>query len=101
MIVRSWRGKASVAKADAYPDHFRKNVLPELKGVAGFVGASLLKQQTPAGIEYVVLTRWASIEAIKGFAGPDIARAVVEPEAIATLVDYDRTVQHYDVVEDV
>ena len=101
MIVRSWRGKASVAKADAYPDHFRKNVLPELRSVAGFVGASLLKQQTAAGIEYLVLTRWASMEAIQGFAGPDTARAVVEPEAIAALVDYDRTVQHYDVVEDV
>lgn len=101
MIVRAWRGKASVAKAGAYPEHFRKNVLPELKSVPGFVGASLLKQTTDTGIEYLVLTRWASMDAIRGFAGSDVAKAVVEPEAIAALVDYDRTVRHYEVVEDV
>ena len=101
MIVRAWRGKASVAKADAYPAHFRRNVLPELKSVPGFLGASLLKQATGAGIEYLVLSRWASMEAIKGFAGSDVAKAVVEPEAIAALVDYDRMVQHYEVIEEV
>jgi len=101
VIVRSWRGKASVAKADAYPTHFRKNVLPELRSVAGFLGASLLKQQTEAATDYLVLTRWASMEAITGFAGSDVAKAVVEPEAIAALIDYDRTVQHYEVIEEI
>ncbi len=101
MIVRAWRGRASPSMPAAYPDHFRKNVLPELKSVEGFLGATLLKQEAAAGIEFLVLTRWVSMDAIRGFAGSDVAKAVVEPEAIAALVDYDRTVQHYEVVEDV
>ena len=30
MILREWRGRASQANPDAYPTHFRNNVLPEL-----------------------------------------------------------------------
>ena len=101
MIVRAWRGRASPSMPAGYPGHFRKNVLPELKSVEGFLGATLLKQETAAGIEFLVLTRWVSMDTIRGFAGSDFAKAVVEPEAIAALVDYDHIVQHYEVVEDV
>lgn len=76
-------------------------MLPELKGIDGFDGATLLKQETPDGIEFLVLSRWTSMEAIRRFAGSDVGKAVVEPEAIAALIDYDRTVRHYEVVEDV
>jgi heme-degrading monooxygenase HmoA len=69
--------------------------------VHGFLGASLLKTEAKGGIEYLVLTRWSSMAAIEGFAGSDIGKAVVEPEAIAALTDYDRTAVHYEVVEDV
>ena len=85
----------------AYPGHFRKNVLPELKSVEGFLGATLLKQETATGIEFLVLTRCVSMDTIRGFAGSDVAEAVVEPEAISALVDYDHTVRHYEVVDDV
>jgi hypothetical protein len=30
MILRAWRGRASQPNQDAYPAHFRNNVLPEL-----------------------------------------------------------------------
>jgi hypothetical protein len=48
-----------------------------------------------------VLTRWESLEHIKQFAGADIGRAVVEPGAIAELIDFDDTVQHYESVEEI
>ncbi len=46
-----------------------------------------------------MLTRWASIEAVRAFAGDAIASAVVEPEAAAALVRFDQSVQHYDLIE--
>jgi heme-degrading monooxygenase HmoA len=101
VIVRTWRGRASATAPAAYPDHFRRTVLPELKTIEGFLGASLLKRETADGIEFLVLTRWASMAAIRAFAGSDVAKAVVEPQAIAALVDYDRTVEHYEVIEEV
>ena len=40
------------------------------------------------------------MEAVKAFAGSDVAKAVVEPHAAAALLNYDERVQHYDVVEE-
>jgi heme-degrading monooxygenase HmoA len=101
MIVRTWRGRADANKADAYPSHFRRNVLPELRGIAGFQGATLMRQDLGGAIEYLVMTRWASMDAVRAFAGRDASQAVVEPEAVAALVSFDKTVTHYEVVEEV
>jgi heme-degrading monooxygenase HmoA len=101
MIIREWRGRATRCNADAYPRHFRATVVPELRNLAGFLGAQLSQRALNDGIEYLVLTRWKSMNAIRGFAGGDVTRAVVEPRAVAALVDFDETVQHYEVIEDV
>ncbi len=101
MILREWRGRASLSKAEAYPDHFRRNVLPELARVAGFLGAELGRRRIGDAIEFVVLSRWRDLGAIEGFAGREIDKAVVEPGAIAALTDFDASVRHYEVIEDV
>ena len=100
MIIREWRGRASPGRADACPAHFRRNVLPELRNIAGFLGASLCRRNEPERIEYVVLTRWQSLGAIRAFAGDDVEQAVVEPGAVAALTDFDDFVRHYEIVED-
>jgi heme-degrading monooxygenase HmoA len=99
MIIREWRGRASKSKADAYPAHFRNAVLPELRHIPGFRGAQVSKREADGIVEYLVLTRWQSLDAIKGFAGPDIATAIVEPAAAAALLDFDATARHYEIVE--
>jgi heme-degrading monooxygenase HmoA len=101
MIIREWRGRASPKKAEAYPEHFRRAVVPELRRIPGFLGARLCRRSRDGTIEYLVLTRWASMEAIRAFAGAEPEKAVVEPGAIAALSDYDGRVQHYEVVEEV
>jgi heme-degrading monooxygenase HmoA len=99
MVIREWRGRASPTTAHAYPAHFRSNVLPELHHVPGFQGAYLAQHLVDGTIEFVVLTHWESANAIRRFAGNDIAKAVVEPGAVAALVDFDATVRHYEVIE--
>jgi heme-degrading monooxygenase HmoA len=101
MIIREWRGRASPSKADAYSKHFHNKVVPELRRVAGFAGAQLSRRQLHDNIEFLVLTRWQSMDAIRAFAGTDVEKAVVEPGAVAALVGFDTTVQHYEVVEEV
>jgi len=100
MIIREWRGRAAPSTADAYPTHFRTSVLPELLDLPGFLGAHLAKRQFENKIEFLVLTRWLSIDAIRAFAGSDISKAVVEPGAVAALLDFDTSVQHYEVIEE-
>jgi heme-degrading monooxygenase HmoA len=79
MITRVWRGYAPLANPSAYAAHFRDAVLPALRGIAGFRGASLLRHDRPDEVEFMVLTRWDSMAAVRAFAGEDPERAVVEP----------------------
>jgi|SRR5690348_12278047 heme-degrading monooxygenase HmoA len=101
MIIREWRGRAMPSRADAYPKHFRDIVVPELRSLSGFLGAHLSKRQIGDQVEFLVLTRWQSMEAIGAFTGSSVDKAVVEPGAIAALIDFDDIVQHYIVIEDV
>jgi hypothetical protein len=48
-------------------------------------------------VEIVVMSRWASMEAVRGFAGATPDRAVVEPAARAVLTSFDECVAHYDI----
>ena len=99
MIIREWRGRAISAAAAGYPEHFRSTVLPGLQQTKGFVGAQLGQRQLGDKVEFLVLTRWLSLDAVRAFAGADVNRAVLEPAALAVLADYDFNVQHYEVLE--
>lgn len=98
MIVRVWRARAALAPPSGYSRHFIDTVLPALQRIEGFAGATLLRQHRAHDIEYVVETRWTSMDAVRAFAGANIDRAVVAPDAAAMLIDYDQRVQHYEVV---
>ena len=99
MIVREWRGRAKLDRAEAYPRHFRESVAPELTSIPGFLGAELCRRVAGERIEFLVISRWRNMEAISAFAGADAGRAVVEPGAIAALEDYDDSVRHYETIE--
>ena len=101
MIIRTWRGRAAPSNPDAYPQHFRGNVTVELQAVEGFLGASLLRQERPDAIEFLVLTRWESMAAVRAFAGDDTGKAVVEPGAVAALESHDDRVQHFELIEEI
>ena len=101
MIIREWRGRATPSNLGAYPRHFRNHVAQQLRNVPGFIGASVSTRSVNGNIEFLVLTRWKSLDCIKSFAGSDITKAVVEPGAVAALVEFDATVQHYECVEEI
>ncbi len=100
MIIREWRGRASLSDLERYPVHFRTTVVPELRRLPGFVGAHSSRRRLADSIEFLVLTRWRSMDAIRAFAGEEIDEAVVEPGAVAALLDFDAKVQHYEVIEE-
>ena len=101
MVIREWRGRSTRERSTEYPKHFRDTVVPQLRRVPGFVGAYLCERQEAERVEFLVMTQWASMDAVRAFAGADPERAVVEPGAIAALMDYDEVVRHYQVLEDV
>jgi hypothetical protein len=101
VIIRAWRGHAAKSSPEAYPKHFRLKVVPELREVPGFLGAHLCQRNLNENIEFLVLTKWQSMDAIRAFGGDNVGNAVVEPGAVAALVDFDDRVRHYETIEDV
>jgi heme-degrading monooxygenase HmoA len=98
MICRYWRGLVRPECPEAYIEHLRVRTFPQLAGIPGFQGVSLMKRKLAAGVEFVVQTRWASLEAIVAFAGEDAEVAVVPEEARRLMVEYDSRARHYEVV---
>ncbi len=102
MIVRTWQGRTTSENAEAYYRHLVDAVRPALEGIPGHRGALLLRREKEpgSGTEFLVLTFWDSMDAVRAFAGPDPGRAVVEPAARAVLVDFDSSVRHYEAALD-
>jgi heme-degrading monooxygenase HmoA len=97
MIARLWHGSAVRGKADDYVEHLRREVLPGLARIEGCRGAHVLRREAGDGVEFVVLTLWESMDAVRRFAGPDAETAVVAPAAQELLRAFDPTVTHYEV----
>ena len=102
LIVRTWSATAVSAGAADYSRYFAGTLLPQLRVLPGFAGAYLLRRELgeDGSVELTTHTFWESSEAIRAFAGDDISRSVVEPEAQAMLLDFDRTAAHRSVVVD-
>jgi heme-degrading monooxygenase HmoA len=98
MIARMWRGLAFPEKAEEYARHLQTSVLPELRQIDGFRGVTLLRQDSAQGVEFVVLTLWESMDAIRRFAGENVEAAVVAPTAQGLFREYDATVSHFEAV---
>jgi heme-degrading monooxygenase HmoA len=101
MVERVWSARAiSAAAAADYASYFQRVVMPELAAVTGYRGARLMRRDVGGRIEIVVVTRWDSLDAIRGFAGDNVEGAVVHDEAAALFSDYDRTVRHFEIVSE-
>jgi heme-degrading monooxygenase HmoA len=100
MIGRLWRGWATAQHAQAYDDLFRTSILPGLQRIEGFAGAYVLRRDAEGEgeVEILTVTLFASLEAIRAFAGADPYRAHVTPEARQLLTRFEHTVTHYEVV---
>jgi heme-degrading monooxygenase HmoA len=93
-----WKGRAQKSRAHEYEAFVTKNVFPKIEAIEGHRATYLLQRMVDGEVEFVVLTLWESMDAIRRFAGEDSLRAVVEPEARSILSSFEETVAHYDVV---
>jgi heme-degrading monooxygenase HmoA len=98
MIGRLWHGWTRPAEADAYEALLRGEVLPGIHRVNGYRGALLMRREAGEEIEFVTLTFFDSMEAVRAFAGEDHEAAVVPPKARRLLARFDRRSAHYEMI---
>ncbi|GHO98409.1 antibiotic biosynthesis monooxygenase [Reticulibacter mediterranei] len=97
MIARVWKGWTTLENADAYEKLLREQVIPGLQRIDGYQGNYILRNDGPEETEFVVLNLFASLDAVKAFAGPDYAVPVFEPEARLLLSKVEPLAHHYEV----
>jgi antibiotic biosynthesis monooxygenase (ABM) superfamily enzyme len=98
VISRQWRGLARPEQAQAYIRHLRTETLPALRKIPGFVDASILSRTLATGVEFQIVTRWDSMDAIIKFAGVDPEASVVPPQVVEMMIEYDLRAEHFEVV---
>jgi heme-degrading monooxygenase HmoA len=98
MISRQWRGLAKREHAAAYIEHLKTETFPALRRLAGFKRAQILRRDVVEGVDFLIVTEWESLAAIGAFAGSNAEDAVVPQNVQAMMIEYDRTVRHYEIV---
>jgi heme-degrading monooxygenase HmoA len=96
VIARIWHGTTTPANASAYEELLADDVIPGLDRLEGYRGAYVLRREIAGGVEFVTLTMFDSLEAIRAFAGDDVEAAVVAGPAARLLSRFDERSAHYE-----
>jgi len=99
MIARTWRGSTRNEDAAAYATYIARTGLAAYRSTPGNRGAWLLHRADGDRTEFLALSLWESLDAVRSFAGDDVERAVFYPEDDAFLVSRETTADHWQVTE--
>lgn len=98
MIARTWHGVVPRERADAYHAYLLRTGVPDYQGTPGNRGVYVFRRIEGDQAQFLLVSLWDSLEAIRAFAGADIERARYYPEDTAYLVELEPTVTHYEVL---
>ena len=97
MIARIWHGRTRAERADDYLGFLLQRALPDYRSTPGNRAAFVLRRVEGEVAHFLCVTHWASREAIAAFAGADIAIAKYYPEDADFLLEFEPTVEHFEV----
>jgi heme-degrading monooxygenase HmoA len=98
VIARTWRGWTRRADAEEYAAYIEDTGMRAYRETPGNRGAWMLRRDEGDRTEFVTLSYWDSLDAVRAFAGDDVERAVFYPEDDRFLVDRETRVLHYEIV---
>ncbi len=98
MIARIWRGATRAQDADTYVEYLNATGLREYRDTAGNQGVLALRRVNDDRAEFLLISLWDSMEAVRRFAGAEPERAVFYPEDERFLIERDERVEHFEVL---
>ncbi len=96
-IARIWRGATRRSARDRYLAYLEKTGFAEYGSTEGSLGVLGLRRDVGERTEYLLVSLWDSMDAVRLFAGADPRRAVFYPEDERFLIDAEREVAHWEV----
>jgi heme-degrading monooxygenase HmoA len=98
MIARIWHGRTLTAKADEYEKYLNASGVERILKTQGNHGVEVLRKTDGPRTDFIVISYWESIDAVKRFAGPNFERAVIMDRDKEFLIEVEPNVLHYEVV---
>lgn len=98
MIVRMWRGRTPADQADAYFEYLKQTGVREFEATKGHRGVRVLRRVERGEAEFLVLSLWDSLDAIRRFAGEEFEKPVYYPDDQKFLLELEPRVTHYAVI---
>ena len=95
-IARVWHGRTAADRADAYAAYLAESI-PKFRAIPGNLGYAMYREDGPSESHFMVVSYWASREAIHAYAGEDISRTRALPRDTEFLLDPEPTVHNYDI----
>ena len=96
-VARIWRGRTLAAKADEYEAYLFASGIRRVRATPGNLGVTVLRRAEGDQTEFLVISIWESLDAVKRFAGADYEKAVILDRDREYLVEVEPTVRHYAV----
>jgi heme-degrading monooxygenase HmoA len=101
VIARIWRGAVRRDDGDAYAEYIEETGVAGYRETPGNLGVTMLRRDVGDRCEFLLLTLWESLDAVKRFAGDDYEVAVYYPEDDRYLVERDEKSSHWEVTRHV
>jgi len=97
VIARVWHGVASEARSGEFYDYMMRTGVKDCRATEGNRGVLVLRRPDEGRVHFLFVSLWESYDAIRRFAGDDLAKAVYYPEDERLLLDLEPAVVHYDI----
>lgn len=97
MIIRMWRGKVRIEKAEAYKELMKSIAIPDYSSVEGFISCHFTTSQKEDHVEFLLITYWQTLEAIIQFAGKNYQQAKYYEEDKEYLLEFPEEVEHFEI----
>lgn len=96
MIARFWRGVTKAKDHHAYLEYLNKTGVHDILKTQGNRGIHLLHRVNGNEAEFLFISLWDSLDAIRNFAGPHEEIAVYYPQDRAFLLELTPKVIYYE-----
>jgi heme-degrading monooxygenase HmoA len=97
MIIRLWEGRTQTHQADEYLDYLKATGVHDCCAIGGSLGVQILRRFVGEQAEFVLLSMWNGMEAVRQFAGAEFDKARYYKDDTRYLVELEPQVRHYEV----
>jgi heme-degrading monooxygenase HmoA len=99
-VAREWRGKVISARAAEYQKYLFDQGIVKLSQIEGNLGVQMFRIEDGEATEFVVISYWPNLDAIRRYAGNEIEKPHHLPRDSEFLITLPEKVRHYEVLVD-